>query len=84
MASSSNPFAKWIVNYGYHTPKERDGFLMNYKPRIGNLTNNTAQRLICDYRYFKDKKIKIEYKNSKLEIIILFIILLSILNISFQ
>ena len=61
--SSSMPFAKWIVNYGYHTPKERDGFLMNYKPRIGNLTNNTAQRLVCDYRYFKDKKIKIENRN---------------------
>ena len=61
--SSSMPFAKWIVNYGYHTPKERDQFLMDYRPRLGNLTNNTAQRLECEYRYFKDKKIKIENRN---------------------
>ena len=62
-SSSDMPLAKWITNYGYHTPQERDGFLMNYKPRIGNLTNNTAQRLLCEYRYFKDKKAKIENRD---------------------
>ena len=62
-SSTDQPLAKWTVNYGYHTPKERDGFLMDYRPRLGNLTNNTAQRLLCEYRYFKDKKIKIENRN---------------------
>ena len=62
-SSTDQPLAKWTVNYGYHTPKERDQFLMDYRPRLGNLTNNTAQRLECEYRYFKDKKIKIENRN---------------------
>ena len=62
-SSSDNPLAKWINNYGYHTPKERDKFLMDYRPRLGNLTNNTAQRLLCEYRYFKDKKIKIDNRD---------------------
>ena len=62
-SSTDQPLAKWTVNYGYHTPKERDHFLMDYRPRLGNLTNNTAQRLECEYRYFKDKKIKIENRN---------------------
>ena len=62
-SSSDNPFAKWLINYGYHTPKERDKFLMDYRPRLGNLTNNTAQRLLCEYKYFKDKKIKIDNRN---------------------
>ena len=58
-SSTDMPLAKWITNYGYHTGEERDKFLMNYKPRIGNLTNNTSQRLLCEYRYFKDKKSKV-------------------------
>ena len=62
-SSSDMPLAKWVTNYGYHTPVERDGFLMNYKPRIGNLTNNSAQRLLCEYRYFKDKKLNIHNRN---------------------
>jgi DNA-directed RNA polymerase subunit M/transcription elongation factor TFIIS len=62
-SSSDMPLAKWITNYGYHTPQERDQFLMNYKPRIGNLTNNSSQRLLCEFRYFKDKKAKIENRD---------------------
>ena len=62
-SSTDQPLAKWINNYGYHTGTERDQFLMDYRPRLGNLTNNTAQRLECEYRYFKDKKIKIENRN---------------------
>ena len=62
-SSTDTPLAKWVTYYGYHTPKERDGFLFNYKPRVGNLTNNSSQRLLCEYRYFKDKKAKIENRD---------------------
>jgi len=36
-SSGNLPFAKFIINYGYHSGKDRDQFLMNYKPRFGNL-----------------------------------------------
>ena len=62
-SSGNLPFAKFIINYGYHSNKDRDQFLMNYKPRFGNLVNNTAQRLECDTLFYKDKTIKLTNRN---------------------
>ena len=62
-SSGNLPLAKFIINYGYHSGKDRDQFLMNYKPRFGNLVNNTAQRLECDTLFYKDKTIKLTNRN---------------------
>ena len=62
-SSGNLPFAKFIINYGYHSGKDRDQFLMNYKPRFGNLVNNTAQRLECDTLFYKNKTIKLTNRN---------------------
>ena len=44
-SSSSMPLAKFNLNYGHHDGVERSMFPMQYKPRFGNLVNNTAQRM---------------------------------------
>ena len=62
-SSSSMPLAKFNLNYGHHDGEERSMFPMQYKPRFGNLVNNTAQRLTCEVLYQGDKKITLENKN---------------------
>jgi hypothetical protein len=62
-SSGNLPLAKFIINYGYHSSKDRDQFLMNYKPRFGNLVNNTIQRLECDTLFYKDKTITLTNRN---------------------
>ena len=53
--TSSQNFTRFLINYSL--PQEvRRSFKIRYKAPFGNLTNNTAQRLLCEYRYFKDKK----------------------------
>ena len=56
-SSSSMPLAKFNLNYGHHDGVERSMFPMQYKPRFGNLVNNTAQRMECETLFYKDKTI---------------------------
>ena len=62
-SSSSMPLAKFNMNYGHHDKNERDMFPMQYKPRFGNLVNNTAQRMECETLYWKDKTITLTNRN---------------------
>nr|BAR28363.1 putative nuclease [uncultured Mediterranean phage uvMED] len=62
-SSSSMPLAKFNLNYGHHDGVERSMFPMQYKPRFGNLVNNTAQRMECETLYWKDKTITLTNRN---------------------
>ncbi len=62
-SSSSMPLAKFNLNYGHHDGVERSMFPMGYKPRFGNLVNNTAQRMECETLYWKDKTITLTNRN---------------------
>ena len=62
-SSSSMPLAKFNLNYGHHDGEERSMFPMQYKPRFGNLVNNTAQRMECETLFYKDKTITLTNRN---------------------
>jgi len=62
-SSANQPLSKVIINYGFHNSKDRNEFLMQYKPRFGNLVNNTAQRMECDTLFFKNKTIILTNRN---------------------
>jgi hypothetical protein len=57
------PLPKWIINYLCCTQHMRRKSIANYKMHFGNLTNNTAQRLVAKYLFVGDKKIEISNRN---------------------
>jgi hypothetical protein len=57
------PLPKWIINYLCCTQHMRRKSIANYKMHFGNLTNNTAQRLVAKYLFIGDKKIEISNRN---------------------
>jgi len=60
--SSTQNFTRFLLNYSL--PQElRRSFLIRYKAPFGNLTNNTAQRLLCEILFQGDKKITLENKD---------------------
>ena len=60
--SSTQNFTRFLLNYSL--PQElRRSFLIRYKAPFGNLTNNTAQRLLCEVLFQGDKKITLENKD---------------------
>ena len=62
-SSQGMPLAKFNMNYGHHDGVERSMFPMQYKPRFGNLVNNTALRMECETLYWKDKSITLTNRN---------------------
>lgn len=57
------PIPKWIINYFACTQAMRRQSVASYKMHFGNLTNNTAQRLVSKYIFMGDKRLEIQNRN---------------------
>tara|TARA_R110002126_G_scaffold42957_2_gene123510 strand:- start:1469 stop:2374 length:906 start_codon:yes stop_codon:yes gene_type:complete len=57
------PIPKWMINYLCCTQQMRRKSIANYKMHFGNLTNNTAQRMLAKYLFVGDKKIEIKNRD---------------------